>query len=68
MLVIERAPLPVFVSVTDCDPLVVLIVWLTNVKLADDKLTSGAVPEPVPLRTMACGLPEALSVMATEPA
>ncbi len=68
MLVMVRAPLPVLVSVTDCDALGVLIVWLANVKLAGDRLTTGAVPEPVPLRTIACGLPVALSVMVTEPA
>lgn len=68
MLVIVSAALPVLVSVTDCGPLVVLIVWLTNVKPVGDNNTAGAgAPAPVPVKPIACGLPDALSVIVTEP-
>jgi len=61
-----RAALPVLVSVTVCDPLVVFNVWLANVKLEVDKLTTGAgALAPVPLRVKECGLPAALSEMVT---
>src|SRR5712692_2717892 len=60
------AALPVLVSVTVCAALVVLIVWLANVRLAGDRLTAGAAVEvPVPVRPTECGLPLALSVMVT---
>ena len=60
------AALPVLVKVTDCDPLVVFNVWLANVRLGPDKLTTGAAaPAPVPLSVKECGLPPALSVMVT---
>ncbi len=64
MLVMLRATLPVFVSVTFCAALVVPTSWLAKVRLAADRLTTGAVP--VPVRLMVCGLPAALSVMLTE--
>ncbi len=68
MLVMVRAALPVLVSVTPWDPLVVLIVWLANAKLAGAKDTTGAGAEaPVPLRLIACGFPAALSTMLIEP-
>ena len=60
------AALPVLVKVTDCDPLVVFNVWLANVRLGPDKLTTGAAaPAPVPLSVKEGGLPPALSVMVT---
>jgi hypothetical protein len=67
MFVMFNAALPVLVSVTDCDPLVVFSVWLANVRLELERFTAGAeAPAPVPLRLMDCGLPEALSVMVTD--
>jgi hypothetical protein len=61
------AALPVLVSVTDCDPLVVFNVWLPKVRLEPDKLTVGAATVvPVPLSVKECGLPAALSVMVTD--
>jgi len=66
MLVMLRAALPVLVSVTDWDPLVVFNCWLANVRLDADKLTPGAgAPAPVPLSVKDCGLPVALSVRVT---
>jgi len=66
MLVILRAALPVLVSATDCDPLVVLKVWPANVRLEADKIAVGAgVVVPVPLSVKECGLPVALSVIVT---
>ena len=47
MLVMLSVALPVFVKVTFCAGLVVLIVWLANVKLAGDRLTTG-VEGPLP--------------------
>ncbi len=67
MLVIVSAALPVLVSVTDCGALVVLIVWLANVKLAGAKDTTGAGVEPVPDKVIACGLPAASSTIVIEP-
>jgi hypothetical protein len=42
MLEIFSAALPVLVSDTDCDVLVVFKRWLANVRLEDDKLNPGA--------------------------
>ena len=68
MLVMVSAAVPVFVSVTDCEALVVLIVWLLKVKPVGDKPTPGAGADaPVPERVMACGLPPALSTIEIEP-
>ena len=68
MFVTLNAALPVFVSVTDCDPLVVFKVWLAKVRLELERPTAGAgAPAPVPLRVMDCGLPPALSLMVTAP-
>lgn len=68
MLVMVSAALPVLVSVTDCGALVVPVGWLTKVKLAGAKDTTGAGTDaPVPLREIACGLPAALSPMVIEP-
>jgi hypothetical protein len=46
--------------------LVVLRDWLPKVKLVVEKLATGEVPAPVPVRAINCGLVLALSVMATE--
>lgn len=68
MLVMVKAALPVLVSVTDCDALVVPTTWLANVKLVAVKDTTGAgTAAPVPERVIACGLPAALSTMVIEP-
>jgi len=64
MLVIFSTALPVLVSVTGCDALVVLVCWLVNVRLEVDRLTAGAAA-PVPVRVMECGDPVALSVIVT---
>jgi hypothetical protein len=52
---------PVFVNVTFCEALVVPTGWPVNVRLAEDKPTTGAIP--VPDNKTLCGLPPALSVM-----
>ncbi len=58
--------LPLFVSVTFCAPLVVPTLWLANVRLVGDRLTTGAgAVAPVPVRLTLCGLPLALSLMLT---
>ena len=63
-----RVALPMFVSVTVCAGLVVPVVWLANVKLDGDMLAIGAVGAvPVPVKGIACGLPEALSVNVIAP-
>lgn len=68
MLEMERVAVPVFVSVTFCDVLVVLTAWLPRLKPVGESVTAGelgAVPTPVKLTV--CGLPLALSVMVIEP-
>jgi hypothetical protein len=67
-LVNVRVEVPVFVSVTVFDELVVLICWRLNVRLVGDKLTV-VVPAlaPVPVRPTTCGLPAALSVIVIVP-
>ena len=65
MLPIVSEAVPELVSVKDCAALVVFKAWLTNVRLAGDKFTPGAVP--VPVRAKVCGLPVALSVMVMVP-
>lgn len=68
MFVMLNVAFPVFVSVTDCDPLVVFSVWLANVRFGLETVTTGAgAPAPVPPSAMDCGLPPALSVMVTDP-
>jgi len=64
------AALPVLVSVTDCDPLVVFSVWLANVRLELERLTAGAGDPPlppVPVNGTTCGLSGALVVKVSEP-
>jgi len=63
MLLIANGALPVFVSVVDCDALVVPMRTEPNARLVGENETAGAVP--VPLRPTVCGLPEALSVIDT---
>jgi len=68
ILVNVSVEVPVFVSVTVFDELVVLICWRLNVRLVGERLT--VVPPalaPVPLRAAVCGLPLALSVIVSVP-
>jgi hypothetical protein len=64
MVLIASAPVPLFVSVTDCAALVVPVVWLPKVRLDGLSETEGAVP--LPERLTVCGLPEALSATEIE--
>jgi hypothetical protein len=68
ILVNVRVEVPVFVSVTVFDELVVLICWGLKVRLVGDRLTV-VVPAlaPVPVRPTTCGLPVALSVIVIVP-
>src|ERR1017187_10410675 len=65
MLLIDRAPVPVLLSVTDWAALVVPTFWLANVRLPAVSDTIGA-PTPVPERVTVWGDPAALSVMVTD--
>src|SRR5713226_350859 len=66
MLVMFSVPVPVLVSVTLCAALVVPVSWLPKVKLVLDNETAGATEvTPLPVKPMVCGLPLALSVIAT---
>jgi len=66
ILVRFRTALPVLVSVTVWDALVVFNVWLAKVRLEVERLTAGALAfAPVPVRVIACGDPVALSTMVT---
>ncbi len=68
MLVMVSAALPVLVSVTGLDALVVFTAWLAYVRLVGDNDTTGAATAvPVPVRLIACGLPAALSTIVIEP-
>jgi len=49
MPVMASAALPVLLSVTGCDVLVVPTLWLLNVRLAGETPATGAVPVPVKL-------------------
>jgi len=64
MLAMFRIPVPVLVSVTDCDALVDPTCWVPKDKLLADRDTAGA-PLPVPLKAIDCGELGALSVMVT---
>jgi len=67
-LVKLRATVPVLVSFTVLDELVVLICWMLKVRLFGDRLTVVLPPlVPVPVRLTMCGLPEALSVIVIVP-
>ena len=61
MLVIARAALPMLVSVTDCDALVVPTAFAPNDRLVADSDAIGAVP--VPLSAIVCGEPLTLPVI-----
>ncbi len=63
MLVTASATFPVFVNVTDCDALVVFTTCPLNVNVPLESDT--AAPCPTPLTAIPCGLPVALSVIAT---
>jgi hypothetical protein len=62
-----KGAFPVFRRVTARAGLVVRRDWLPNVKLLVERLAIGAVPTPVPVRAITCGLPAALSINTTEP-
>ena len=47
MPLMASAAVPLLVKVTACAGLVVVIAWLPNVRLAGDKLTTGATPVPL---------------------
>ena len=65
MLSVSKA-FPLFVSVTLCAVLLVPTRWLPKLRLVGDSETTGAAGVPVPVNATFCGLPEALSVIATE--
>jgi hypothetical protein len=64
--VMSNTAAPVFVSVTNCGALVVVTVWVPKARVGGKRVTAGA-GAPVPLSGIVCGLPEALSVMVTDP-
>lgn len=64
-LMFSNVPVPVLVSVTVWAALVVLRTWLPKLSVVAERLTNDATP--VPCKAIDCGLPEALSVIATEP-
>lgn len=57
--------MPLFVSVTDCSPLVVLTFWLEKVRRLTESVTTG--PTPFPMSETICGLLGALSVTKMRP-
>jgi hypothetical protein len=61
-----KVALPILVRVTDRGTLLVVTDWLPKVKPLVERFATAAVPAPVPVRLIFCGLPLALSVMATE--
>jgi len=65
MLVIVSGAVPVFLSVDDCEGLVVPISCEPNARLGGVSVAAGAGVPPVPLRASACGLPVALSETCT---
>lgn len=64
MLPIAKLVFPVLFKVIVWPALVVPTFWLTKVRAEAVSAATGALP--VPVRVMACGLPEALSVMLTD--
>jgi len=66
MLLMVSVALPVLVSVTGCEALVVPTLTLLKVRLVGERVTAGAVV-PTPVRLTVCGLPAALSVIETVP-
>ena len=65
MLVIVRAAVPLFVSVTDLAALVVPTFWAPKLRLVGFSVTAGAETVPVPESATLCGLPVALSLIVT---
>ena len=65
MLVIVRAAVPLFVSVTDLAALVVPTFWAPKLRLVGFSVTAGAETVPVPESATLCGLPAALSLIVT---
>jgi len=63
MLVIVTAAVPLFVTVTVCEPLEAPTVVGANERLVADKVTGGSTP--VPLNAIVCGELIALSVIVT---
>lgn len=59
----DNAAVPLFLTVTVCAALVLPTAWEPNDALVGDRLTAGAIPVPVNARL--CGLPAALSAIAT---
>lgn len=68
MLVTVRGEVPVLLSFTVFDELVVFTSWPLKVKLVGESvIVVGPEVAPVPVKVTLCGLPVALSVMATVP-
>jgi hypothetical protein len=67
-MAVVKVEFPVLVRMTGKAPLVVPSDWLPKVKLVVERPATAAVPTPVPVRDIICGLPLALSVTATEAA
>src|SRR5271169_4101626 len=67
MLETVSAEFPVFVRVTLCGALVVLICCVPKFKLGTEKLATGLGEVPTPVRLIECGLPAALSVIVIAP-
>lgn len=65
MLAIFKVVLPVLFRVMATGPLLIVWDWLPNVTLLADRPATPAVPTPVPLRVIDCGLPMALSLINT---
>ena len=65
-LVMFKVALPVLLSMTLRGGLDVDMDWVPEVRLFVERLATGALPTPVPVRVINCGLPAALSKMATE--
>jgi hypothetical protein len=65
-MAVVKVWLPVLLRMTVRAPLVVPNDWLPKVKLLVERPATGAVPTPVPVRVIICGLLLALSVMTTE--
>ena len=63
MLVMDRAPVPVLVSVIDCDALLAPTWTEPNERLLVERDTTGPEPVPVPVRVAICGEPVALSAI-----
>lgn len=61
--VIDNGAVPLLLTVTVCAALVLPTAWEPNDTLAGDRVTAGAVP--VPVKPRLCGLPAALSAIAT---